>query len=207
MDFTPITGLKLKEAFDDQKKFQDVTCDADYLAELFEWSDRGRIFIHDDETAGHSIFVTDTNGLGADKTFEVGNPDHRDLFLWHIDGVLYKKDSKCDCAFLTESYIGFVEFKANAANNSNAARKENAEKAVSQLKQTILDVADRCKNVGVELRKETAIEAFAVFNRTVPRDNATQKNLAMKFLMDTDGILLHFKNNAKIRDFLMRRNS
>ncbi len=198
MDFSPLLRLKLKEAFDDQQKFQIVACNDDFLAELFEWTNRGRIFIHDDAEAGHSIFVTDTSGLGADKTFAVGNTRHKDLFLWHIDGVLYKKDSKCDCAFITDDYIGFVEFKANAANNSEAARRENCRKAVSQLKLTIDDVFERCHKVGVDVISDIMVEAYAVFNRSVPKDTATQKNLAARFLLETDGIPLHFQNGTAI---------
>lgn len=74
MDYSPIKKLKLKEAFADHSKFRSVRSDEDYLAELFEWSDRGTIFIHDDADAGYSVFITDTKNLGADKMFKVSNP-------------------------------------------------------------------------------------------------------------------------------------
>lgn len=197
-DFTPIIRLKLKEAFEDQHIFQEVECDADYLTHLFEWTDRGSIFIHDDKTKGYSTFVTDTKGLGSEKTFRVSNKNHKDLFLWHIDGVLYNKGSKCDCAFLTKGYMGFVEFKSNAANNTEAAIKGNYDKAKSQLWLTIKDVVDRCKKVGIDLMESSTLEAYAVFNRTVPRHNAYQKNLAARFLLETEGIPLYFRSEAEI---------
>lgn len=159
---------------------------------------RGTVFVHDDPDKGYSTFVNDTKGLGADKTFKINNQLHRDLFLWHIDGVLYKKDSKCDCAFLTDAYIGFVEFKANAANNTDSAIIANYDKAKTQLKLTIKDVEDRCKKAGVDIVDTMEVEAYAVFNRTVPAHNAYQKKLAAQFLLETDGIPLYFKNNAEV---------
>lgn len=198
MDFTPIIRLRLKDAFGDQKVFQMVSNDCDYLDYLFEWTDRGNVFIIDDANIGHSIFILDTRGLGTDKTFKVINRSHKDLFLWHIDGVLYYADSKCDCAFLTNDYLGFVEFKSNASNNTEASIKGNYEKAKLQLTQTIMDVVDRCKKVGVELQNVVNVEAFAVFNRTVPRHNAYQKKLAAQFLLDTNGIPLYFKNDTEV---------
>lgn len=178
MDFSPINRLRLKGAFGDLQKFQELTCDMDFLRELFEWTDRGVIFVHDDDVKGHSVFITDTNGVGADKTFRIGNLQHKDLFLWHIDGVLYSKNSKCDCAFLTGENIGFVEFKSNAVNNTESAIKGNYEKPSSQLKLTIMDVAERCASVGVDIMDALAVEAFAVFNRTVPKHNAYQKKFS-----------------------------
>lgn len=198
MDYSPIKKLKLKEAFADHSKFRSVRCDEDYLAELFEWSDRGTIFIHDDADAGYSVFITDTKNLGADKMFKVSNPSHRDIFLWHIDGVLYKKDSKCDCALLSDGFIGFVEFKANAANNTDMAITGNYDKAMSQLKMTIKDIADKCGNVDVDLKDVAMVEAYIVFNHTVPRNNAYQKKLMARFLLDTGGIPLYFRNSKEL---------
>lgn len=198
MDCTAINRLKLKEAFEDQSDFQNVTCDPDYLVTLFEWNQRGTIYIHDDASVGHSIFINNTHGLGADKIFKILNPYHKDLFLWHIDGVLYKKNSKCDCAFITDSHIGFVEFKSNASNNSETAIINNYNKAKSQLKHTIDDIAVRCNNVGIDLMTSTTVEAYAVFNRSVPRLNAYQKKLAASFFMETDGIPLYFRNYTEI---------
>lgn len=197
MDWEIINKLKLKEAFGDIKTFQDVKDDEDYLSELFEYTSRASIFIYDDASIGHSVFITDTKGIGADKTFMIENNAHKDVFLWHIDGVLYAKESKCDCAFLSDSNLGFVEFKANAANSSDKAIIDNYEKAKSQLTLTFKDIDARCRGVGVALRKVFNLEAYAVFNRTVPANNAHQKNLAIKFLTE-NGFKLNFKNSTKI---------
>ena len=198
VDYTAIKRLRLQEAFNDNEKFQKIAADDDYLEELFSETHRGKIYIHDDETEGHSIFIEDTNGIGSDKIFEITNSGHQELFLWHIDGVLFKKDSKCDCGFLTNNYVGFVEFKSNALNNSREAIKANYNKAVSQLKLTITEVKNRCERIGVDLLAESPIEAFAVFDKTVPKDKASQKNLAVKFQLEMEGIPLNFSNEKKL---------
>lgn len=194
VDYSPIKEIKLKEAFIDIEKFNIISNDEDYIKDLFEISNRGTIFIHDDETQGHTIFVEDTNGLGSDKIFKIVNSKHAWIFLWHIDGILFKKDSKCDCAIIVDNYLGFIEFKSNATNKTPEAIKENYDKAIDQLKHTITEVKARCSKVGIDLMKRTFIEAFAVFNRTVPRNNATQKNLAAKFQLEMDNIPLRFCN-------------
>ncbi|MDE7419494.1 MAG: hypothetical protein K2N35_04725 [Muribaculaceae bacterium] len=199
MDCTPINRLRLTDAFQDIQKFQTIQSDDDYLIELFEWTDRGTVYVYDDENKGHSTYVTDTKGLGADKTLQITNPTHKDLFLWHIDGVLYKRDSKCDCAFLTDTDLGFVEFKANAANESQAAIKANYEKASSQLLLTFNDIDQRCKKIGIDMCKVVTVEAYAVFNRTVPKNNAHKKNISRKFLKATnERVLLTFCNQVTI---------
>ena len=198
MDSSVIRELRLKEAFVDIQKFQAVQSDADLLTELFEWTNRGLIFIHDDEEKGHSVFVTDTKGLGADKIFRIYNAPHKEIFLWHIDGVLYSKGSKCDCAFIAEGHLGFVEFKSNAANNTGETIQGNYEKASSQLTLTFQDVKERCHNVNVDIMSGKLVEAYAVFNRTVPRDNAHKKNVSAKFFKD-NAIPLYFTNSVELQ--------
>lgn len=194
MNFKAITQLKLKNAFANEQKFKKVTDVKDFLEELFEYANRGTLFVHDDIDAGHSIFVEDTNGIGRDKVFIIRNRNNKDVFLWHIDGVLFQKDSKCDCAVLTDEHLNFVEFKSNAANATADAIEENYKKASSQLLLTLKDVSERCQSVGVDLQATVKVEAFAVFNRTVPRNSASQKNVSAKFLFDSDGVKLNFKN-------------
>lgn len=197
MDFSLIHRIKLKEAFADNQKFQLVKSDQDYLSELFEYANRGTVFIYDDANVGHSIILNDTKGVGADKTFRIDNYPHKDIFLWHIDGVLYTKGSKCDCAFITDNRIGFVEFKSNAANNSSGAIENNYEKATTQIGITFKDIQTRCRKEGVDLRNSAKLEAYAVFNRTVPKNNAHQKKLAAQFLLEHK-FKLHFTDSTKI---------
>lgn len=193
MDFTVINRLRLREAFASEEKFKSVTEDKDLLAELFECANRGKLFVYDDADKGHSVYVNDTGRLGLDKLFIANNPKHKDVFLWHIDGVMFPKDSKCDCAVLTESDMCFIEFKSNAANRSNEAIKHNYNKAYNQLMLTLNEVTDRCQQVDVNLKDVVNVKAFAVFNKTVPRNDALRKNISARFLL-ASGVKLEFAN-------------
>ena len=192
-----LNRIRLKEAYADMAVFNRVTKDADWLDSLFECETRGREFIYDDSTIGHVVFVEDTNGLGRDKVFEVVNKNHKEVYLWHIDGVVYKKTSKCDCAIITSDEMAFIEFKTNASNNTEDTIIDNYHKAREQLQQIVLDVKNRCERVGVNLVSIIPVEAHAVFNPTVPSDNAMEKSIAAKFIMNT-GVKLKFDNKMNL---------
>ena len=171
----------------------------DFLNELFENDNRGTIYVCDCEDLGHSKFIIDTKGIGNNKIFTITNPLHQDVFLWHIDGVVFAKNEKCDCAVLTNKELFFIEFKTNAVLKSNESREENHRKACNQLLNTISEVQTRCQNVGVDLLKTVAIEAYAVFNNTIPRCSATQKRYSAYFLSKSRGIKLKFDNSKKLK--------
>ena len=196
MDFSAITSLSLKEAYRGTL-FDEVIEDSDYLDKLFEHRNRTQIFVLDSVDAGHSVFIDNTSGVGRNKCFYVGNPKNIDVFLWHIDGVLYKRDTKCDCALLTTKACFFVEFKVNAQNNSNEAIRENYEKATMQLSSTIKDVTNRCQATGRNIHSERDLQAFVVLNKTVPRILSYQKSLRVKFLRENK-VRLSFENEAII---------
>ena len=199
MDFKAIIQLKLKDAFCSEQKFQCIVDDKDLLKELFECDNRGSLLVYDDEVIGHSVYVQETRGIGRDKVFIVKNQNHKDIFLWHIDGVLFKKNSKCDCALLTDKDMNFVEFKSNAENNSKESIQYNYQKSSDQLLLTLKEITGRCKSVGVELTNIVKVEAFAVFNRSVPRNDALRKKISAKFLKDSEGIKLVFDNKTSMR--------
>jgi|GEM_PF-1903115 len=196
MDFSPITTLKLKEAFKGTL-FDEVENDTDYIKCLFEHGNSAQLFACDSNEKGYSTFISDTSGVGKDKCFIVRNNKHIDVFLWRIDGVLYGKDTKCDCAILTSTQLDFVEFKTNAANSSSEAIRQNYEKACDQLSSTIKDVKRKCGGVNILIEKERSLKAFAVFNRTVPRITAYENNLKRKFLKENK-IRLSFENEVNI---------
>lgn len=198
MNFKAINQLKIKEAFNDSPKFQSVKENDDLLKELFECSNRGILFVYDEPLIGHSTYIEDTNGLGLDKVFIIKNQCHVDVFLWHIDGVLYKKDSKCDCVILSEGVFDLVEFKTNAANRRNESIKDNYIKSKKQLFLTLQDITNRCSAVGINIRDVVKIEAYSVFNRTVPRDDALRKQLSASFLFESNGVKLKFENCIKL---------
>lgn len=199
MDFSAINNLKLKAAFNDVLAFSKAQNNDDFLNELFENDNRGTIYVCDCEDLGHSKFIIDTKGIGNNKIFTITNPLHQDVFLWHIDGVVFAKNEKCDCAVLTNKELFFIEFKTNAVLKSNESREENHRKACNQLLNTISEVQTRCQNVGVDLLKTVAIEAYAVFNNTIPRCSATQKRYSAYFLSKSRGIKLKFDNSKKLK--------
>ena len=198
MDFEAINRLRLKDAFGEMELFQRISKDEDWLDKLFECDSRGQLFVYDDAEVGHVIYVNDTNGLGRDKVFGIVNKNHKDVFLWHIDGVIYEKTSKCDCAVITTDEMEFIEFKTNASNNTREAIYENYHKASEQLQKIVMDVKDRCAKVGVKLTSVIPVEAHAVFNPTVPSDNAMKKSISAKFLFRT-GIRLVFDNMKELK--------
>lgn len=193
MNFEVINRLRLKEAFGEFDLFQHISKDEEWLDILFECDNRGQLFVYDDADVGHVVYVNDTKGLGRDKVFGLVNKTHKDVFLWHIDGVIYKKTSKCDCAVITTDEMEFIEFKTNASNNSDEAIFDNYHKASDQLQKIVEDVKERCSKVGVKLTSVIPVEAHAVFNPTVPADNAMKKNISAKFLVRT-GVKLRFDN-------------
>ena len=198
MSFEAITRLQLKEAFGEFELFQRISKDVDWLDILFECDTRGRLFVYDDADAGHVVYVNDTQGFGRDKVYELVNKNHKDVFLWHIDGVIYEKTSKCDCAVITTDEMEFIEFKTNASNSSQEAIFDNYHKASEQLQKVVMNVMERCSKVGVKLASVIPVEAHAVFNPTVPSDNAMMKNISTKFLVRT-GVKLRFDNTKELK--------
>lgn len=198
MDFEPIKRLCLKEAYGDFEVFQRISNDEDWLDLLFECETRGLLFVYDDASAGHVVYVNDTKGLGRDKVFELENKSHKEVFLWHIDGVLFQKTSKCDCAVITKDELEFIEFKTDASNASSEAIADNYHKAGEQLKTIVMDVKNRCAKFGLNLTSVIPVEAHAVFNPTVPLDNAMQKSICAKFILQT-GVKLSFDNKKELK--------
>lgn len=198
MDCEAIDRLHLKEAFGEFEVFHRISKDEDWLDVLFECDTRGQLFVYDDADVGHVVYVNDTKGLGRDKVFELVNDSHKEVFLWHIDGVVYKKSSKCDCAVITSDEMEFIEFKTEASNKTAEAIEENYNRASEQLQRIVLDVKARCAKVGVELTSVVPIEAHAVFNPTVPSDSAMKKNISVKFLFKT-GVKLSFDNKKVLK--------
>lgn len=199
MDVEVIERLGFRQAFKCESRIESIRCADDYLKELFELSERTHLFVYDDEDKGFSVYVTDTSGLGRDKTFEVENKSRKEVFLLHIDGILFKKNSKCDCALLTDKELFFIEFKTKSTSGCELTRKEQCQKCFSQLQLTVTEFFNRFREAGTELtEKFEEIRAFAVFNPSVPRVNASESNLSIRFRKKT-GIGLAFINKAKLR--------
>lgn len=193
-----IQRLDLFEAFKEINVIQNIKNGGELSDKLLEYSVKKNIFIYDSKEKGFSIFIEDTKGIGIDKTFHIINPRKETVVLMRIDGVLFAKETKCDCAFITDNEINFIEFKVNAENKTEKAIIENYKKASSQLISTLLDFRERYYRIGKNLDKLSKLSCYAVFNRTVPKDTATQKKIAAKFLIDSHGVKLKFDNNKSI---------
>ena len=199
MDFSIVEELRLKDAFSELKVFREVNSQQDYYNVLIEYSNRSKIFVCDSEEIGHSIFLEDTNGVGNNKIFVLENPSRKEIFLMHIDGVLFAKDTKCDCAIISAKELDFIEFKSNAINRTDEAIESNYEKASSQLLNTVEEFRKRYYVIGLSMEAMRKLECYAVFNRTVPGNSAYQKKVAAKFLRDSKGVKLKFENGKIVR--------
>ncbi len=201
IDLSPLNNLSIKSVFVGQcidQLLAQISAEQDYLVALFETETRGTIWITDDAIVGHSVFVTDTNGVNKDKLLKVLNPNIKTLFLWHIDGVMFAKYSKCDCALLHERLMHLIEFKANARNTSDDSIQANYEKASEQLALTFEKFMELYNSHGIDLFNILDdIDAMIVFNRTIPQDDAYQKNIISRFSKRTS-LNLSFGNELKI---------
>lgn len=201
MDYSVFDGLRFKDVFIGvgiEELLDDIKTAEDYTLALFEGSDGHIIWVTDDEDAGHSIFVTDTNGVNKDKLLQINNKNRKSLFLWHIDGVMFKRYSKCDCALLHDRLMHMVEFKANAMNASDESIEANYEKATNQITLTFETFKDLYAKKGFDLWDIfDDIDAMVVFNKTVPQDLAYQKSLQKKVANSID-VLLTFGNELVI---------
>lgn len=167
-------------------------------SELFEQSTKSSLFICDDVVKGYSIFIPNTRGFGLDKTFMIQNPNHKELTLMRIDGVLFPGKSKCDCAIIYDSEFDFIELKTYSANASKESIENQYKKSYNQLRLTIGYFIDSYKATNKSFRDLfKIIQAYSVFNPTVPYDNASQKLLSAKFAREVK-IRLNFINHKII---------
>ena len=191
--------MPFKDAFSGIRKFDLINADKDYFNELFDYSNRAIIFVYDDTSKGYSVFIKNTIGLGRDKTLVVRNQKKKNVFLMRIDGILFKKDSKCDCSLLTDKDFVFVEFKSNASNKTEDAQIDNYENCYKQLYLTFNEFKKRFKKIGVDfVSLFSSVSACTVFNPTVPYNNSTEKTLSRRFLKKT-GIKLRYTNEIEIK--------
>lgn len=195
---TYITSLNLHQAFKGEDPFSENRTEDDAYSILFEKSNRSNLIVFDDADVGHSRFITETKGIGSDKVLSVSNPQHLDSFLLHIDGVLFSKQSKCDCALISDQKIAFIEFKTNAANKTKESREDCYNKCYNQLKTTVNVFDNRYEKIHESFRsKFNSLCAIGVFNPTTPATPASLKNLSVKFLREVK-MKLSFTNKTKL---------
>ncbi len=201
MDYSLFDDLHFKEVFIGvgiDQLINEIQRVEDYTVALFEASEGHIIWITDDEKAGRSVFVTDTNGVNKDKLLKISNKERKSLFLWHIDGVMFERYSKCDCALLHDKLMHLIEFKANAKNATDNSIQANYEKAKNQITLTFKTFKDLYSKKGFDLWDIFSdIDAMIVFNKTVPQDLAYQKSL-QKQVSDEIDMSLTFGNTLDV---------
>lgn len=188
-NFKELSESKLLEVLhsnDFQHLFAGNKSDEEVISLLFEHTTNGRVWITDDEEKQMCVYVFDTKGVNKDKLLAVSNPLNKDLYLWHIDGVMFTRLSKCDCALIHEDVLHLIEFKANAVTNNPTTIKEHYDKATSQLQLTLSNLSGLYHSFGYHLFQEFSdVDALIVFDRKIPQDSAYQKNISAKFFQET----------------------
>lgn len=196
-DWDVILSYRFNHAFKDEKAIKGLSVD-EFIEKVFLHLKRSSIYIYDDENQGFSHFVADTGGLGREKTFMIENRNHRDVFLMKIDGVLFQKKSKCDCAIIWGGEMDFIEFKTKASNKNDDTMEAHYNKIYKQLKLTIEYFETSFRKVGLSFRNQfSRILAYGVFNPTVPTSSATEKILAARFAKEVK-VKLMFTNNTHL---------
>lgn len=153
--------------------------------------------IVDSESQRISGFVSPTFGQAEDlalKYFAVENPAANPYALLQIDNGLVKSHDvrKCDCAIVNGKYIGFVEFKANAASECEVTVRKNYLKAMEQLKATIEMFNQHYMAHGKTIKAlRSSVEAFICFRHGYPKKTSSQMNYQVRFV-EENGIPLSF---------------
>ena len=148
--------------------------------------------IIDDATHG-CVFTAATTVPG----FDVINPSGVCVALVQIDGKLLppKKGGQCDCAFVYDESFNLVEFKTNATSFNKKTVRKTYNKAIGQLKNTLV----RFKAAGLNiLSLATDAEAHVCFSNVYPRKKASEMNRSMRFAAETCGVGLFFENSKSI---------
>lgn len=168
------------------------------LAFLFSETTRAQAWVTDDDETGYSVFVFDTKGVNKDKFLSVTNRDSRTVFLWAIDGKMFKKLSKCDCAIISGKKLHLVEFKANVESTNLHSIDGHYDKASKQLSLTLDYLIKAYSDLGADIFDIFAdVDAKIVFDRLLPQDSAYLKNIKAKFIK-ANQVVLTFGNDITI---------
>jgi len=178
--------------------FPEGATDDERLEVLFSETTHAHVWVTDDDQVGHSIFVFNTNGVNKDKLLCITNPLSHSVFLWAIDGKMFAKLSKCDCALVSDSNLHLIEFKANVVSENLLTIGEHYDKATEQLSLTLQNLTKAYGNMGYDIFDIFEdVDAQIVFDRQIPQDNAYQKIVSRRFNKDNQ-IVLAFGNDLKV---------
>lgn len=165
---------------------------------LFDETTHAQVWVTDDDQSGYSVFVFNTNGVNKDKLLYITNRASRSIFLWAIDGKMFKKLSKCDCALISDKILHLVEFKANVESENLLTIDEHYDKASEQLSLTIKYITEAYENLDTDIFDIFSdIDAKIVFDKQIPQDNAYQKKVSSRFNKE-NLIVLTFGNDLKL---------
>lgn len=172
--------------------------DDERIQYLFKETTRAQVWVTDDDKVGYCVFVFDTNGVNKNKLLYVTNPASHSIFLWSIDGRMFKKLSKCDCALISSRVLHLVEFKANVESENLQTIVEHYDKASEQLSHTLKYITEAYESLGTDIFDIfNEIDAQIVFDPQIPQDNAYQKTVSKRFNKE-NLIVLTFGKDLKV---------
>ncbi len=142
--------------------------------------------IVDSEEQRISGFVTSTFGQIENsffKYFAVENPNGGNYALLQIDnGMIQSKSTKkCDCAVANDTFLCFIEFKANATSDNISIIEKNYKKAIEQLSTTIGFFDTYHNSQKIDFRTLRSVEAYICFRQGYPRTTSSQMNYQVSF--------------------------
>ena len=197
MDISRLDNLHVQKVFVGtgiESILNTTTSSVEFYEALFEEMQRHMVWVTDDSALKYCVFVTETANCDTNKLLKVINSSKSPLYLWRIDGKMFPKYSKCDCALFQDGKFFFVEFKANAISQTPNSQEITCEKACEQLQITFEQFCQLYEKSGISFRELfTDIKAMVVLNKTIPRDTAFQKNLKSTFLKNNK-VILEFGN-------------
>lgn len=179
--------------------FSNGESDDERIKKFFSETTHSQVWVTDDDSVGYCVFVYDTNGINKDKLLAVANKKSQPIFLWSIDGKMFNKLSKCDCALISDKQLHLVEFKANVVSDNLETIGDHYDKASRQLSLTFKYIKDAYNDLRIDDVFEvfSDVDAQIVFDRQIPQNNAYQKKVVSRFSKD-NSIVLTFGNEMEI---------
>jgi hypothetical protein len=159
-------------------------------------------FIEDNEYLGYCIILKNSeNLLDENKLFRIENPRNTSIALWAVDGKFFPKGEgpqRCDCIFFDNTDFCFAEFKFNATSVNLRTIRNNREKAINQLRSTILMIDVKFKEMNFDY-VEYNLEAFLCTPVTYPSKNTAISDFAVEFI-ENFGVKLYEQNSKTFFD-------
>ena len=101
-----------------------------------------------------------------------------------IDGVLFDRRSKCDCAVLFGREMDFIEFKTNAGNKTEVSMDAQYSKSYSQLLLSVKEFDKRYDGMDASFRDRFEVIQFQINRDTYILEKLEQ--ISFDGFTDTD---------------------